>query len=309
VIVFFDIRRLAMTQRTTRRLSIVILGALMPWIVLARPAGAAEPPPRYPFGIETRGLMTWLLTRPSLREELKVTPDQFTAIKEQAIAIANDLQMARGQAWANGQSSRHNHHVQPPFPFAADAMQINEWWAGSADAALKKILSAGQFKRIQQIQRQRTTPLYGVLYAAMGKEKFSPSTALKYQELEKLRSTLGSCLRAEREFAFRKLVPYREVERLVREKQRQLDAAYYTRLLTLLTREQKQRWAEHIGAFSRARGDEAEIEQNFEELYFALLVSQDGTVELPFDPYLVLPGGETTGQDYAEYPRGQVGTR
>ncbi|MFO0887929.1 MAG: hypothetical protein U0790_02160 [Isosphaeraceae bacterium] len=302
-----------MTQRTMRRISLVLLGALGPLVAHARPGVASDPPPRYPFGIETRGLMTWL-SLPSIREELKITPEQLAAIKGQAVAVATDVSVAVGQARANEMHSRRKHYDTPPYPFAPDTVATERSWQGRADAAVKKILTASQFKRLGQIDNQRSTSLFEIplLVRTLGKMELSPTTSANYQQLQQSYNKALSCVDLEREFALRKHVPYREVEKLASEKKRQLAAAYYTRLLAVLTREQRRWWHDYIGPFYRATGDEAEFERAYRDLYDALVLSEDGTVELPLDPYLTLPGGETTGRDYKDYygfPRSRAGNR
>jgi hypothetical protein len=284
-------------------------------LAFASPQAAAREDPtpavENALGVRTYGIMD-CLTLPAVCEELKLTPEQLAQLRkkakeifntydrQEAGAVGREVQIGRDDRDVAGDTTAIVTHLK-----GLDRMQVFGFAMRAAAAATADVLTKEQYERLAQISRQRMGSLEELMRVASDgfKERLDARTAEEYRELQDKARRAKTLLEVEREFALRMGYRISVIDEMVRQKTIEVDAAYYQRLLDLLPRDFRKRWLDHIGPVTPALQTFPNYRHQCGSLYDVLLVAERSKGEIPFDPYLDLPDGKTTGKDYEDYPR------
>jgi hypothetical protein len=284
-------------------------------LAFASPQAAAREDPtpavENALGVRTYGIMD-CLTLPAVCEELKLTPDQLTQLRKKAKEVLDTYEGQQSEA--AGRQTQLNTLTplrmkgRPYVPSRLKGMSQTEVFGfamQAAAAATEDVLTEEQYERLVQISRQRMGSLEELMRVASDgfKERLDARTAEEYRDLENKARRAKTLLEVEREFALRMSYRISVIDEMVRQKTIEIDAAYYQRLLDLLPRDFRKRWLDYIGPVTPALQTFPNYRHQCGSLYDVLLVAERTKGDIPFDPYLDLPDGKTTGKDYEDYPR------
>lgn len=275
-------------------------------IAVSAPHAAAQQAPKpieNAMGVRTYGIMD-CLTIPAVCEELKLTPDQLAALGQKAKEILAEFDPQ--EAAATGRENQHRAlGYSPPDLEGLDRGTVFGFAMRRAAAAAREVLTEQQYERLVQINLQKYYTVESVPRVASDgyKEKLDARAMAEYEALQIKARRAKALLGAEHEFACRMGYRISVVDELVRLKTVEIDAAFYQRLLELMPREFRKRWHDHIGPVSYALKTHPDYRRITRDLYDVMLVADQANGLIPFDPYLDLPDGKTTGKDYEDFPR------